>query len=98
MYEIIKNARHILLVSDGSEVTNRKIVRAYETLEILEDKKDLSLMNRLSIIYNKFSNKTSKMLDGLDIKTLGGIQKYENASTQQILNELQGSQIFNSIM
>ncbi len=98
VYEIIKNARHILLVSHGSEVTNRKIVRAYETLEILEDKKDLSLMNRLSIIYNKFSNKTSKMLDGLDIKTLGGIQKYENASTQQILNELQGSQIFNSIM
>lgn len=85
----ILNAAHkIVWVSDGSEISNSKFMSAYAALKLLEDSTDLTILNRLNALYCKFSSKTSKVLPEMEIKTIGGAPKYEQATTSMLLGQL----------
>ena len=94
--EVFKNSETIVFVSDGSEVSNIKFSRAQKAIEITEQKLDVSLMPRLCVFYNKFSNKTGKALDD-GIRTIGGAPKYEHASSDQVISQLVSLGIFAKI-
>ncbi len=95
--KILKQTHAIVWVSDGSEVANAKTYRAHEALSIIEQNSDSSLVNRLCVVYNKFSNKSSKTLGELNIKNIGGAPKYEHASTAQVLEQLSKMDMFDKI-
>lgn len=88
MLEVFKLSSMIYFVNDGSEVGNSKFMKAYNTMEIYEQHKDVRLLDRISLIYNKFRNKTSTMIENSDIKVVGGIKMYDGAKTEQIIAEL----------
>jgi hypothetical protein len=67
-------------------------------LSIIDQKADVSLTNRISLIYNKFSNKTSKEVGDFGLRSIGGAPRYEHASTQQILAQLAPMDMFNKII
>ena len=97
--KICKMAYSVVWVSDGSEISNEKTFRAYNAVSTLEADAESPLPNRLCIAYNKFSNKTSKVLDDIGIKNIGGAPRYEHATTQQILEQLcTKSEIFDKII
>ena len=85
--EIYRQSETIVFVSDGSEISNSKFIRAKKVIEILEQKKDVVLLSRAYMFYNKFSSKTGKMLDE-EIRTIGGAPKYDQATTAQVIAQL----------
>lgn len=90
-------AHSVVWTGDGSEVSNEKISRAYTALSTLERDMDVPLTNRLFLIYNKFSNKTGKMIKDIKLKDIGGAPRYEHANTNQILSQLSQMTIFDTI-
>ena len=95
--DVYRKTHSVVLVSDGSELSNIKLFRAYNALVTKEQKNDSPLTNRLSLIYNKFSNKTSQTLD-IDVKNIGGAPRYEHASTEQVVSKLAAMEIFSKIV
>lgn len=64
--KIYKQSHAVIWVGDGSDISNLKIQRAYNALSIKEQNAEAALTNRLCLVYNKFSNKSSKTVG--DIK------------------------------
>lgn len=96
--KICKLAHSVIWVGDGSEISNTKVFRAYNALVTIEEKADSPLTNRLHLVYNKFSNKTSTALTDIAIKTIGGAPRYEHATTAQVLEQLCTKDIFDKIV
>lgn len=96
--KVYRKAHTIVWVGDGSEISNSKLSRAYNALNIIEQNADSPIPNRLVLIYNKFSNKTSKMLMEIGIKNIGGAPRFEHATSEQILAQLAAKDMFDAIM
>ena len=95
--KLYREAQDVVLVSDGSELANSKLQRAYEALSIIEQNADAPLINRMSLMYNKVSSKTGQTVEIQGLKELGGAPKYERATTQQILAQLAPMELFDKI-
>lgn len=87
----------ILWISDGSDLSNGKICRAYTALVALEQNADRPLYDRIVLVYNQFSNKTGKTIGEIGLKSIGGTPRYEHASTDQVLTQLAMTNIFDKI-
>jgi septum formation inhibitor-activating ATPase MinD len=96
--DMYKKAKTIVWVSDGSEMSDGKVSRAFQALLTLEDGMDVRVSNRLMIIYNGFNNSTGKMISGDTIKIAGGTPKFSNMTIQQILERLAMLQIYDKLM
>lgn len=96
--KVCKKAHSLVWVGDGSELSNAKLFRAFNALSTLEQNADSPLTNRLVLIYNKFSNKTSKALIELGMKNIGGAPRYEHATSKQVLEQLSKMDMFEKLM
>lgn len=91
-------ANAVIAVNDGSEIGNSKFLRAYEAMKVLAEQSDTYRLDKLMLLYNKFSNKTGQTLEGLDVTLLGGIPRYEHASIRQITEQVSGMGIFKRLL
>ena len=96
--DIFRKMHAIVIVGDGSVISNTKISRAYKALETVEANADSPITNRMSIIYNKFSNKTSIVMEDINLKNVGGAPRYEHASIKQVLEQLVNKVNFENIL
>lgn len=96
--KVYHKAHAVVWVGDGSEISNLKIFRAFNALNILEQNADSPITNRLALVYNKFSNKTSKTITDISLKNVGGAPRYEHATTAQVLEQLATMEMFEKIM
>ena len=96
--KIWRQAHAVIWVGDGSEISNTKVHRAFTALSISEQNEDAPLMNRISLIYNKFSNKTGKAINVNGLREIGGAPRYEHAGTEQILKQLAGMEMFDKLI
>lgn len=96
--EFLDKVSRIVWVGDGSETSNSKLIRAYEALEVIEQSRGNSLSNRIGIIYNKFSNKTCKTLERIDLKNIAGIPKYEHLSSGKVVESLSKLNIYSQLI
>lgn len=96
--KILKASNAIVLVSDGSDTGNIKTFRAYTALDIMEQNADTPLTARMKLVYNRFSNKTSKTLTGLSIKEIGGAPRYQHASEADVVRTLASLDVFDKIL
>ena len=94
---VLRQAQMVIMVGDGSEISNSKITRATAAMTILEQDATAPLNNRLGVLYNKFSNKTGSVVSNFDGKTLGGAPKYEHAKTSAVIRELSKLKAFDQI-
>ncbi len=95
---ILQQTQAVVWVGDGSEMSNSKLYRAQNALSIIEESSDYTISNRLSLIYNKFSNKTSKTLDDIEIKNVGGNPRFEQATTAMIVEKISTNEMFERII
>ena len=96
--EIYRNVDTIVWIGDGSESSNSKLFRAYKSLDAVEQNEAVDFFDRMVIIYNKFSNKTGKLLTEIRITNIGGFPRIEHATSAQVLEQLSTKNIFDSIM
>jgi cellulose biosynthesis protein BcsQ len=95
--DIYRKAHGLVMVSDGSDIANEKTVRAYTALATLEQNSDSPLTNRTKLIYNRFSSKTGKMIDKVEIQNIGGMPRFAQASVAQVLEALTATDAFDQI-
>ncbi len=85
---VLEKAQRIVWVGDGSEISNAKFITAYNALKLLGSNSDTPLYARIHCVYNKFGSKTSQTISGIDVKTLGGAPRYEQATSEMIITKL----------
>lgn len=98
MMKLYKMAHAVIWVGDGTELSNIKIVRAYQALAIMEQNAESPLTGRLSLIYNKFSNKTGQTIGDIGLKYIGGAPFYMHTGTKQIVEQLATMDMFDKII
>lgn len=98
MLNLYHQTHAFVWVGDGSDISNGKIKRAYEVLSMVEANTEMPLTSRLSLLYNRFSSKTSAVIEGIELKTSGGIKKFEHATTQQVITQLANMSVFDDIV
>lgn len=86
--KILEYSSKIVFVSDGTDISNMKLERGLQTMRLWAQQKNEVLMSQAYLYYNKFSNKTSKAVQGLDMEELGGVPRFEHATTQQVIEQL----------
>lgn len=95
--DILKMAHTIVFVSDGSEAANLKFERAHAALVVLDQHDETNLCQRLALMYNRFSSKTSVRLES-PLTVLGGAPKYEQATAREIVRQLAGMPLFDALV
>lgn len=95
---IYRQAHGIVMVGDGSEISNTKITRAFTALTTVEQNTDVPLTGRMSLVYNKYSNKTSSTIGDIGLRNIGGAPRFEHAVTEQILAQLCKMEFFDKII
>lgn len=88
----------LVWVSDGSESANLKVARAFQALEVMEQKGERNLTARVKLIYNRFSSKTGVEAAVPGIKVLGGAPVYAYASTKQVVEQLSTIGMFDNLV
>ena len=83
-----KYADVIIYVNDGSDIGNDKFIRFCEAVRIIEKKEDCSILNKMSLVYNRYSSHTSSQLEEVPVTLLGGINRIEGISGRELANEL----------
>lgn len=92
--ELLKECSSIVLVSDGSAISNKKLERAVESLNIIEQQTEMKLLIRTGVLFNRVSSKTSQKPNLPDIREYGGIKRYEGYQAQQMIVELSKLAVF----
>lgn len=93
-----RQAQTVVWVSDGSELVNNKLCRAYESLDIREAKEDRPLTQLLCLAYNRFSSKTGRQIEDVPIRAIGGARRFENRTSGQVAAELAQLEIFEHLI
>lgn len=96
--QLLDYSEAITIVSDGTAISNEKTNRAINSLKILDDQKKGTLIPRMRILYNKFSSKGSEIMERTDMKTVGGIPKYEGASVPQLLQQIGSMAVLDEVL
>lgn len=96
--KLYKYSDKIITVSDGTAVSNTKFIKSYNALKSLYDQSNEAILTKTQLLYDKFSNKTSKMIDNIPIKVLGGIPKFENATEKQIIDQISSMDVLSKMV
>jgi cellulose biosynthesis protein BcsQ len=95
---VYRKGHNVVWVGDGSEISNSKLFRAFNALNIMEQNADSPIPNRMVLVYNKFSNKTGKTLTDIAVKNIGGAPRFEHATSAQVIEQLAANAMFDAIM
>lgn len=87
----------MIIVTGGEEEQVGKIERLYRALQVLAQQNDMLRMDKVKLIYNKFSHHTGKVIEGIEQMVLGGVPRFENATVKQIMEQVSGMNIFDGI-
>ncbi len=90
---LLEAVHTVIWIGDGTPISNGKVERAFRALTIREEQGADPLINRLALIHCQFSNKTGQVSD-CGIKVLGGIPRFSNASTRQIMEQTAAMTVF----
>lgn len=95
--EILRECAQIVMVGDGSPTSNGKLERVMASMRILEEQNDWKLLIRCSILYNRFSSRTSEKAVVSDVREVGGIKRYEGYTVEQLLRQLAEEEVLDKL-
>lgn len=96
--EIYDQIDKVVFVSDGSVLANSKIVRMKNALEVLEQNKDIDIIRKSVILYNRFSNSTGMQVEDIGIPCCGGIARVETPLLGELIGHLAEKALWNDLM
>lgn len=92
------NKSHVVvMVCDGSETSNTKVQRASAALTMMDQNSDMAMAGRFALVYNRFSSKTGRMIENIDIRNVGGAPVYANATCKQVAKQLMTMDMFDKL-
>lgn len=97
VYRQIERSYSNVFVSDGRETANVKVERCLNALETLAEQRETLPLNRIFIMYNRFSGKGSGKVKDLGFKEIGGINRFENATAKELVQLIAQNSVFDGI-
>ena len=90
---VMELADQIILVQDGGQSSNSKFYQAIEALKVVEEQERSELLEKMKLIYNRFSSsKSSTELTGVIFPVIGKFPPVKHASLQEIIEFMQTKQ------
>lgn len=98
MIEVMnRSANRIVYISDGSECGNHKFERFCEMIRILEKRNEFRILDKMVLLYNRYSSKTSSQLEKTAVSVIGGIHRFEGISGKALIREIAKIEVFSKI-
>lgn len=88
---------NIVTVCDGNQISNHKAEKAVEMMKIFEQEISSEMLSKMYIVYNKFSNKTSKEMTAGNLHDLEGVPRFEHASPEEVLKNILNRKLFDTL-
>lgn len=90
-------ADSIVYVCDGSIAGIRKFEKFCETIRVIEERKEVQIMNKIKLLYNRYSSKNSMQMEKLPVNLLGGIHRFENVSGRALIEQIAKIEILKQV-
>ena len=68
--------------------SERKFEKFCETIRVIEERKEVQIMNKIQLLYNRYSSKNSMQMEKLPVSLLGGIHRFENVSGRPLIDQI----------
>ena len=91
VYRQIERSVKTVMVSDGSQQANYKLTRKLKALELISEQREAFPINRIFLLYNRFSSKNGERLENTAFKTAGGVNRIEADSQTELIQMLVSS-------
>ncbi len=94
---LMNMASQIFLVNDGRDVSNQKMQRVLQSLQIIDERDETRILVKCSIVYNKFGSLSTQQPSDLCGRVFGVMSRYEGGNSKQVLEQLVKKNLFASI-
>ena len=96
--KLYEQVNKVVWVNEGSNITNGKTYRAFQAFKMIEQEKGMSVVEKIMFVYNKFSNKSCKVIDEeLGVESIGGAPRYLKVSNDQLIEQLSNMEMFDRL-
>lgn len=95
-FKFLEHCNSIVLVTDGSETSEKKMKKALLALQILDGHSDYAILPRMWLLKNKCGS--GMALTQHDIRVLGEIPVYQNGTGGQMARQLSLSNIYDQLI
>ena len=99
-YMILDDCADCVFVCDGSQTSIAKFNNAYKCMEIMDNQYGGNVVDKISIIYNRFSSnvKVANTIENENIRTIGGIGRIEGAETKELVEQIMEKTFLDQLM
>lgn len=87
----------IVYVSDGSETGNGKFERFCEVIRLIEQRNEISILGKMTLLYNRYSSKSSTQLDKTPISVMGGIHRFEGVTGRALAEQIVQTNVLTAV-
>ena len=94
-YRFFENCNAIVVVSDGSEMSEMKVAKAIRGVQIIDNQADFAMQPRMWVLRNKVAMNN---LQQSELRVLGNIPMYQPVSAAQMARQLSLANVFAQLM
>ena len=95
--QVLRETDAIILVSDGTAVSNKKTERAYAALTCVESDQENPLQERIRLLYNRVSSNNGQAVALAELRSIGGAPRYTGADSREVALQLAQMDFFDNI-
>lgn len=95
--ELMRQSAVTVFVSEATELSNSKFLRAFSALDTYEQQKDVSVTGKVALIYNKVGSASGTALSEVPVKVCGAIPQIVGFKERQTVNEVAKSTALDKI-
>jgi len=85
---LLYRADRVIFISNGSDIANAKLERAYRALKVLESGRVGGIMSKAALFYNMFKNRMGIQPVIPELPVIGGAPRYAYLSSAQVVKKL----------
>lgn len=90
-------ADKIIYISDGSMTGNGKFEKFCEAVRVLEQRNNWNILEKMTLLYNRFSSKTGKQIERTAVPVAGGIHRVEGVTGRELIQVIANDEMIRRI-
>lgn len=90
-------ANKIVYVADGGRSGNDKFERFCETVRVIEQRQNISILDKTCLLYNRFSSKNGVQLETAAVPVIGGIHQFAGLGGRELSGKIAQMDVFSRI-
>jgi len=94
LFVLMEHINNIVLVTDGTDISDTKTKRFLDTLCVMEKNGDIKIKDKLSVVYNKMNIDIRGLKEPGEYRILGIAPRVDSTSIKQVVNDIARTGIF----